>query len=773
MRYYNPRQPQFQSTFTPAPLDFLQQETENKQGAYDKADLLSHQLLDATGVKARKEDQGAANEIAQKYQTEIDDLGTKVQGDKGSGAYMEGIKDIGRRLNQDLTNGDLAVIKNNKDVFDTYNKQRSDFKDDQGYQEYLDSQYGNLAEGRYKGYKTDSGYNISHVGEIGKQLDWTKKADELIQGIGAESNSGVKFVTDGDGNKYIQDVNGNSVSDQKILNAFVPAFKETEEYKQIQKKAQYLKDNGQIDNTDDYINNQVSNLAKFVTNKYRKSERNVNLSADSYGLQDHQKQIAMVPVPMTGIQAPNAVRQNGITDSASLNTTVQQNTENAASQWAQILHDRPELAQKYGLSSAKAIDDFSTMMFSGKDGSKHMADWMQLHVSELGDSGGALQQLVIDNKHWQELNDGADQYATKISGITPDAMNKIVAANSNSKVAKMTAEDVSSWDNARSILNNAGALDGPAVWAGTALDTPLNRKSWETYSGIQKKYGVGNDVSSNYQLGQVSSLIKDQQGKYDAAKNEYLTQRAAETDSKQYQMDYLPMTGRDSNGNYIDSGTDKNLKKQADQLNTEIRTNMKDGSYDNVMTTIPGFDSKGKSLGRNYTLGEYKLSVANKDSQGQLVMSSVKVTDPFYGTAYNSKNGGQVERQMFVSVNGTSVAIPMDQIIVTKGDGSGVIPLSQIDNNSTNSTAMWLGNTFSYNQEQTVITAPKADPHAAKIVVSNPGSNSSPTNPSSYSNNDKLKVVKYDASGKVLSSATGKDAFEYLQYLQENGELNQ
>jgi len=148
MRYYNPRQPEYQSGFVPEPLDFLQGQLNQKQKAFDKGDLASHAILDATGVQARKEDQQAANSIAKSYQDRIDQLATDVQGDKSSTRYMEGIKQIGRDLNKDLTNGDLAIIKNNKEVFDKYNEQVSKFKDDQSYHEYLDSQYGNITEGR-------------------------------------------------------------------------------------------------------------------------------------------------------------------------------------------------------------------------------------------------------------------------------------------------------------------------------------------------------------------------------------------------------------------------------------------------------------------------------------------------------------------------------------------------------------------------------------------------------------------------------------------------
>lgn len=293
MRFYQPRQREYQSTFNAVPLEFLNNTLKAKQADFDKAELYQNDLMKNLNVTARKQDIPKLKEIQDQYSQRVEKLADQYKGDKGSYGFIKELRNLAVDMNKDLTAGSLYAIKTNKEAFDQWNKTVKEQKD--AYKPYLDEAYTNIADPFYKGAVDEEGQlNITSPGRIDPYLDRAKRADEIVKGIAAEGNAGWQIQTR-NGQNYIVDSKGKAVTNEKIKETFLPAFQQTEEFNQLHREANFLDKSGILAkaglNKDQYIQQQTEELLKGVQSKYRMSEYDVNAKADEYSLEGFKKKL--------------------------------------------------------------------------------------------------------------------------------------------------------------------------------------------------------------------------------------------------------------------------------------------------------------------------------------------------------------------------------------------------------------------------------------------------------------------------------------------------
>mgnify|MGYP006921284903 CR=1 FL=1 len=333
-RFTNLRPTQFdyQSTAIPLPFNEIAAVGETKQKQYESNLVDTQNLLNGIKVKSRPEDQPALKEKIDYYNSKVQNISNKVAGDVGNPEYRRELNQLAGEIKTDLVAGDLAAIQHNAN---TYNDWLTKVQSSKNYKPFLDRSFYDVAPGQYKGFKnSETGqYNLTSVTGIDESLERDKKADELVKGIASNKSGGFKWSKDPNtGDDIIVDYKGETVSPEKIKATFEPLFKNSEEYKQLEREAEYASKTAGV-KKQDYINHHMNELLYGVTSKYSKKDFDQNLNINR--LPEHQSnQKPTIPVyeipEQQKVKNPSSIDFNSAKGSTTRPTTGFGMGENAA-----------------------------------------------------------------------------------------------------------------------------------------------------------------------------------------------------------------------------------------------------------------------------------------------------------------------------------------------------------------------------------------------------------------------------------------------------------
>jgi len=279
-RFTNIRPTQFdyQSTLVPLPFNEIAAVGEAKQKQYESNLVDTQNLLNNIKVKSRPEDQPALKEKIDYYNNKVKNISDKVGNDIGNSDYKRELNQLAGEIKTDLVAGDLGAIQHNAN---TYQDWLGKVQNSKNYKPFLDRSFYDVAPGQYKGFKnSETGqYNLTSATGIDESLERDKKADELVKGIASNKSGGFKWSKDEMGNDVIVDYKGETISPQKIKATFEPLFKNSEEYNQLEREAEYASKTAGVSKKD-YIDHHMNELLSGVTNKYTKKDFEQNLKID-------------------------------------------------------------------------------------------------------------------------------------------------------------------------------------------------------------------------------------------------------------------------------------------------------------------------------------------------------------------------------------------------------------------------------------------------------------------------------------------------------------
>lgn len=302
------------SLYVAPPIDYLASNLNRAQEAYDinKSAELSF-LEQLTKVRARKEDNDALRNISSAYERELENIANEVNRDYGSSNYRNRLQKLASNLRTDLTQGDLNAISSNYNTYQAYQEQVQKAK---SYDPLLDSEYTNIAEGFYRGYKGENGYNISRLGSINEGINEFEEADKIVKGINSISSDVPTVTQDAYGNDVIINDKGEFITENKIRATFRPAFQNSPAYRQIIQKAdqeaRIAERTGKAFNRNTYIGNAIANLEEAVVNKYRmsKTSTNVDINNRPEYQQDKNKPVGSTSIGTTEVYQNPAITPN-------------------------------------------------------------------------------------------------------------------------------------------------------------------------------------------------------------------------------------------------------------------------------------------------------------------------------------------------------------------------------------------------------------------------------------------------------------------------------
>tara|TARA_R110002020_G_scaffold114891_3_gene264232 strand:- start:17223 stop:22001 length:4779 start_codon:yes stop_codon:yes gene_type:complete len=141
-RFNTPAEQNLMQTYVPLPFQEMTAAAQMIQGRHDKAETLAESLDDnLLNIKANRElDKRYLSDYKTNLDNELSALITKHDGKYAD--MLPDLKLIQKRVNRDLTSGDLATIKSSGEQLALYNQGVLDTKQDEKYDPYLDLMLG-------------------------------------------------------------------------------------------------------------------------------------------------------------------------------------------------------------------------------------------------------------------------------------------------------------------------------------------------------------------------------------------------------------------------------------------------------------------------------------------------------------------------------------------------------------------------------------------------------------------------------------------------------
>ena len=595
-------------------------------------------------------------------------------------------------------------------------------------------------------------------------------ADTKSLGLSGPYGVGMDFVN------AFQTGTMKSIDKQKVMNALITQAQGDQDLKEslIQKArfngqdeslaTQFIVDSGKKNKEGNPIydfnyNNpfitQVSGAASGKAfeeiNPDWKFEHNVTLeNAAKYRLEN--------PAVILSKELPPSLWANSINDSGKLTTKISETSAGVKAEWISMMKQTPQLWSKYGVNSNGSNIE---LIASAVEKTMGFNKWMDQNKDAFADRSNTINSLIGQEIRLGLVNKEADEYAQKTTGIDTKSLDAIVAKNSNAYVAKMSSSDLMLYDNARSLLVTNGVGDTRPPAKNSSNDTPENWAAYNTMQRIKKQYNVGNDLSSNYQLGQAAWDVSTQQNKYNKAKDDYLTDNAKTKEKESFGDSYLtivqPIYAKDGVTviGYKDPSNDKGMKAASDDITKQIQDQFTKGiGVNDIFTTI---QSEGE--GTFKSIADIKTEEAEKLGKDK-DPNNITVGIPYYSNIPD----GSGNRQMYVNV-GTQI-VPINMKTLRVNYGGGKVPLDQLNNTPEAKTTNWIGTTYSSG----VKNYPTTDNSGNNIVVSMPGKMNQGSS-GSFANNTDLQVTYYDKNGNPLESYNGINAFNIINTLNQQGKL--
>ena len=490
---------------------------------------------------------------------------------------------------------------------------------------------------------------------------------------------------------------------------------------------------------------------------YKEDDPTYHYITDQKGLDD-KKYALEHPVVALGMPVTN---NSWINSFGTIEAVAGQKTatkDAIKSSFKQMLKDSPELKKLFSSNPNVPINDLIESLDKKAPGgfASYAEYFIKVNGKSFGNKTNEVTSALTEYRMITQLDKEADEYAQKTTSIDTKSLDAIVAKNSNAYVAKMSSSDLMLYDNARSLLVTNGVGDSGPPAKNSTNNTPENWAAYNTMQRIKKQYNVGNDLSSNYQLGQAAWDVSTQQNKFNDAKNKYLADRGKIVETSQTGWSTIEVVNPDGTVN----------KDASDKLTRSLQTYFGDRS--NVLSV---YSTQVDENGLPMTIQQIIDIKAEKKGLDADKISVGKT--PLYGTGYDRKTG-KVNRNMYITVDGEQ--IPIDMSSVNTEINGRVQPLSNVDANPIQKTNNWITNTFGHGiqeyQPDNIIpndALGMTDINTGEVMIPQNSSTFKVIRPTmnnstgKFSDNSTLKVQMLDINGVITKTLVGTPAFTFLQ----------
>lgn len=744
MRFYNPQLSEYQSTFVPLPLDYLNKNLQETQAKSDSNRDLADQMDLLFAKPVLDQDLAGRNQLIKEHQGRVEEAISSAQGDYSK--LTPFLRDEYKRINNELTMGKLGSMYGNYNSYIEYKKgldEQLKKGADGGitpdtYKVMLDSAkkaYQGVGEGDETGR-----YNTFQGNQVMADMDLTQEGFKFFEGWKADAISNGQVRSTPDGNYFMKTKSGwEKVDENELYQEGLKYFQTTPKYREYAQQRAFVDTYGlpdQIEDTEykEQVNPKTGKKEYVpVSKQYSKEEYQKKYQEDlfkqasqagakkyGYVTQEYDQDIEADPFALkkyeNNLNNPAPLLLGKEAEALKLGTTLD-NTESIQSNLTgSEIQLREEFKQLLIAGGTNEVDAASISKYlSVEDINRNVEQGRNNKYAGLT---GKFDGIYSSYNNTTLLNKEADTYASKIAPKT-------------GKLKELTPEDEKLFLGTKD--SNLTTLDDN----GNLVDNPAHT----TAVNLAKKYGYAT-------IGDMERAYNTDVQKYNNAKNQYLQDNAQQRLKQNIVLNQNVLLTTDTNGNVIVDTDNTNA------INKQIDTYFEKGNYNDVVTTIQ------KDDGSFYTLGEYRQVVAAE--QG-VTIDKVKINKPWYSQYSESStdvNGKTTTiKPMYVEVGGTAVKINQDQLYVNTGQG--LTPLSQMNNTPQNATENWLANTASYGVREKPVDVGGGN----NIVVKN----AKTTN--NYANGSDLQVIYYNPDGTVRGTLTGPKAFNYLTTLQEQGKL--